>query len=295
MSALSHLLHAPFPHSLRPHRVGLVALATVLLSPLGPATPAVASAPSSGASVITEWNTIAATTLLADTTKMVQEDVLYMGFVDAAVYDAVVGIDGRYRPYKLHACAPRGASDEAAAVAAAHKILVTYVPSQQATLDARYASSLAKIPAGPAKTEGIAYGELAADNLISLRAHDGRNAPITFAKPPAPGVWRPTPPGFLEMAVPWLGAVTPLMLRSGAQFGEPGPPPALTSRRYARDFAEVKALGSKNSTERTADQTDTPCSSPVTPSSSTTPRCRVRWRCGIWTWSPPHGCSPPST
>ena len=33
------------------------------------------------------------------------------------------------------------------------------------------------------------------------------------------------------------------------------PPPALTSERYATDFNEVKAIGSANSTTRTADQT----------------------------------------
>jgi hypothetical protein len=44
----------------------------------------------------------------------------------------VVGIEGRYAPYRFHAHAPRDASAQAAAVAAAHEILVTYVPSAQA-------------------------------------------------------------------------------------------------------------------------------------------------------------------
>ncbi len=199
----------------------------------------------------------AVNTVLGDPDKKPQEAFLYLGFVDAAVYDAVVGIDGRYRPYRLHARAPHGASDQAAAVTAAHEVLVTYTPYARAMLDSHYAASLAQIPDGPAKTKGIAYGTLAADRLIAVRADDGRNAPILFTRPPAPGVWRPTPPGFLQMYVPWMGAVTPLLVRSGAQFGEPGPPPALTSRRYTRDFAEVKALGSLNSTERTAEQTST--------------------------------------
>jgi hypothetical protein len=179
-----------------------------------------------------------------------------MGFVQAAVYDAVVGIDGRYAPYRFHAQAPRGASAQAAAVAAAHEILVTYVPSAQATLDADYAASLAEVPDGPAKTSGIAFGTRAAGNLIRLRAHDGRNAPIFFTQPPAPGVWRPTPPAMLSMYDPWLGFVTPMLVRSATQFG-PGPPPALTSARYTRDFAETKALGSLNSTARTPAQTST--------------------------------------
>ena len=180
-----------------------------------------------------------------------------MAFVHAAVYDAVVGVKGRYEPYQFHARAPRGASAQAAAVAAAHQVLVAYVPSAQASLDAAYAASLAQLPDGKAKTRGITYGIRVADHLIRLRAHDGRNDPtIQFTQPAAPGVWRPTPPGFASMVDPWLGFVTPLLVHSPTQFAPP-PPPALTSRRYTRDFNEVKALGSATSTERTAAQTDT--------------------------------------
>jgi hypothetical protein len=218
------------------------------------ATPS--AAPAGDPTVITDWNAIAVATLSADTTKQPVEDILYTAFVQAAVYNAVVGIEGRYAPYRFHARAPRGASAQAAAVAAAHEILVTYVPSAQATLDADYAASLAKLPDGPAKTRGIAFGTQAADSLIRLRADDGRNAPILFTRPPAPGVWRPTPPALLPMSAPWLGFVTPLLVRSATQFAPPGPP-ALTSTRYTRDFNEVKALGSLNSTQRTAAQTST--------------------------------------
>jgi hypothetical protein len=123
-------------------------------------------------------------------------------------------------------------------------------------LDAAYAASLAKLPDGKAKTRGIAFGTRAADHLIRLRANDGRNAPILFTQPPAPGVWRPTPPGFLPMSAPWMGFVTPLLVRSATQFAPPAPP-ALTSTRYTRDFNEVKAFGSLSSTARTATQTDT--------------------------------------
>jgi hypothetical protein len=218
------------------------------------ATPATATTDS--AKVITDWNALAVTTLAGDTTKQPIEDFLYLGFVQAAVYDAVVGVEGRYAPYRFHAHAPRGTSAQAAAVAAAHEVLVTYSPYAQATLDAAYAASLAQIPDGKAKTHGIAFGTRAADHLIRLRANDGRNAPILFTQPPAPGVWRPTPPAFLPMSAPWLGFVTPLLARSPLQFGPPAPP-ALTSARYTRDFNEVKAFGSLTSTARTPAQTDT--------------------------------------
>jgi hypothetical protein len=229
-------------------------LAAVAAGAATAATPATATTDS--AKVITDWNAIAVTTLAGDTTKQPVEDFLYLGFVQAAVYDAVVGVEGRYEPYRFHARAPRGTSAQAAAVAAAHEVLVTYVPAAQAALDAAYAASLAELPDGKAKTRGIAFGTRAADHLIRLRANDGRNAPIQFTQPAAPGVWRPTPPAFAPMSAPWLGFVRPLLVRSPTQFGPP-PPPTLTSARYTRDFNEVKAFGSATSTARTAAQTDT--------------------------------------
>lgn len=97
--------------------------------------------------------------------------------------------------------------------------------------------------------------------MIKQRADDGRNASIKFTQEPAPGVWRPTPapttpPNLSPFAAPWLGFVTPLLVKSSDQFGEPGPPPKLTSARYTKEFNEVKALGSLNSTQRTTEQTE---------------------------------------
>jgi hypothetical protein len=257
------VLQGPSPSIRRrqaPTRSWLAGLAAaILLAALatGPATAATgATAATDDAGVIIDWNAIAVSTLAGDTTKAPVEAIIYMAFVHAAVYDAVVGIEGRYAPYRFHAHAPRKTSAEAAAVAAAHKVLVTYSPYAQATLDAAYAASLAQIPDGKAKTRGIAFGTRAADNLIALRANDGRNANILFTQQPAPGIWRPTPPAFAPMLAPWMGFVTPLLVHSPTQFAPP-PPPALTSARYTRDFNEVKALGSATSTARTQAQTDT--------------------------------------
>jgi hypothetical protein len=241
----------------------------VLLTSLMVTAPATATAEDTTAgksadpAVISEWNELAQKTFLADTAKSVPEDFLYMGFLHAAVYNAVVGIEGRYEPYRFGERPQQGASSQAAAAAAAYRILVTYSPdAQHADLDTRYAASLAKIPDGDAKTRGVTFGEVAADTLIAQRKDDGRKAPIAFTKQPAPGVWRPTPapttpPNLSPFAVPWMGYVTPLLVKSGAQFGEPGPPPKLTSAQYTREFNEVKALGSMNSTKRKAKETET--------------------------------------
>ena len=236
-------------HRRRGARV-LAAVASVIAALVLVPLPAQASQPKDDPAVVSTWNALAVSTLLGDTSKAPVEALLYVGFVQAAVYNAVVGIDGRYQPYRFSGHAPRSASATAAAATAAHRVLITYSPYATATLDAALAASLKPIPDGPAKTKGVAFGELAADALIAQRVGDGRNAAITFDQPPATGVWRPTPPALASMSAPWLGFVTPLMVRSGAQFGLPGPPPQLTSRLYTRDFQEVKAFGSTNSTRR---------------------------------------------
>jgi hypothetical protein len=212
--------------------------------------------PAADPAVIARWNQLAVTTLAGDATKMQAGNIFLMGILHAAVYDSVVGIEGGFTPYAFRERAPRGASPQAAAIVAAHRILVEYAPYATAALDAARTGDLAAIAEGQAKQRGIAYGTRVAESLIAKRADDGRNAPILFTQTPAPGVWRPTPPGFLPMADPWLAFVKPLLVRSADQF-LPGPPPALTSAQYTRDYDEVKALGSKTSTARTPEQTTT--------------------------------------
>jgi hypothetical protein len=262
-SPLPNRRQSPVRSRLRSPRVGRrwwsLAVAFLLVLAVVPATGGTASAkpPASDPKVISDWNLIAVNTMVGDTTKTGHPQVfVYLGFVQAAVYDAVVGIDRGYAPYAFHDPAPHPSSTQAAAVAAAHRVLVTYFSYAQTTLDAAYATSLAQIPDGQAKTNGIAYGIRAADNLIALRAHDGRDEPIFFTQPAAPGIWRPTPPALLSMFDPWLGFVTPLLVHSATQFGPP-PPPTLTSDLYTRDFNEVKAYGSATSTARSTEQTAT--------------------------------------
>jgi len=245
----------------RPKSLGrllVIAISVTLAVPLSAATAGATaqSVPADNPSVLSDWNSLAVTTIAGDPTKKPQETFLYQAFMDVAMYNAVVGVKGRYEPYRFDGRAPRGTSATAAAAAAAHKILETYSPYAQSALDAALAASLAGLPDGSAKTRGIAFGERAAEVVIQQRVNDGRNGPTLFTKAPAPGVWRPTPPTFLPMLVPWLGGVTPQLVHSATQFGPPAPP-ALTSTRYTRDFAEVKALGSATSTVRTAEQTAT--------------------------------------
>ena len=195
------------------------------------------------AAVITQWNEIAVRTIFTENSNPVPSSGLYFGFASIAVYDAVVAIRGGYQPYLRQPRADRRASVEAAAATAAHDVLAHYYPASAANLAADLAATLAGIPDGHRKAAGQQAGATSAARLIQAREGDGRNAMITLEVPPAPGVWRPTPPGFAPMAVPWLGFVRPLALRSPTQPRLSGPDP-ITSRAYRRDLAEVRAYGS---------------------------------------------------
>jgi hypothetical protein len=174
----------------------------------------------------------------------------------AAIYDAVNSIDRTHRRYLIRLSdASPSASQDAAAAAAAHEVLVALYPSLQSKLATEFQQSLAQIPDGVAKTDGIRIGQTVADRILVLRTNDGSNvAPIPFVFGNAPGDYQSTPPNFPKQPqfTHW-SHVTPFALDRANQF-RPGPPPALTSDRYGDAFSEVKSLGIANSTEATEDQ-----------------------------------------
>ena len=143
-----------------------------------------------------------------------------------AIYDAVMSIDTRHDPFKVAPARLRPASREAAAVAAAHALLVKLLPDQQATLDAARAASLAAIRGERRKRNGIAIGEEVAERLLEI--HNGVIPNVSYAPSTGPGVWQPTPPGFLPVLLPGFAQVTPFTLARPSQF-RPGPPPSLSS------------------------------------------------------------------
>jgi hypothetical protein len=235
----------------------------LLLAALLLATPAALARPAQAGprvardpAVIRTWNAIAVRTIVVQGLKPPPVAQLYLGFVSAAVYNAVVTIDGRFTPYASQPRPPAHASPEAAAAAAAYRVLSVYFPASAGQLTVDYQASLAQIPDGVAKSSGIRVGEEAARAIVRLREGDGRDAAITLDVAPAPGVWRPTPPAFAPMLAPWLGFVRPLLLASPTQLPLPGPDP-LTSTAYTQDFDEVKAVGAAASAIRTPAQTDT--------------------------------------
>lgn len=206
------------------------------------------------ADVVLDWNTIMTTTV-AGNNPLVETRIATITHL--AVFEAVNAITGKYEPYLGTVTAPPGASKEAAAVVAAHDVLVHYLPAHAVNLAAARDASLAAIPDGQPKQDGIAVGAEAAAAMIAEREGDGSGPPLFYPPAPAaPGVWQATP-----SCSPAGGAflqardMTPFGLESGDQF-RLGPPPSFFSFRWVRDYIEVKALGRIDSPFRPQDRSD---------------------------------------
>ena len=233
-------------------------------------------------------------TLSADTTKQPVEDILYTGFVQAAVYNAVVGIDGRYEPYRFHARAP-ASSSQAAAVAAAHKVLVTYSPYAQSTLDAAYATSLAQDPRrqGQDPRRRIRHPRR---RQPDRHAHQRRTQRARVVHPPPA-------PGRLAAHAPGVPADGRAM--DGRRHAAAGAQRRSVRRTWPTAGADLcpvhprlrrgQGLGSANSTARTAEQTSTALFFSGNAVVQFNAALRDQVTCGTWTSSTPPGCSPRST
>src|SRR5918994_2575587 len=226
---------------------GLLAAAAVLLASTV-ATPA-------RADTVTDWNAIATTAIVTTAGQSPHASTPSFAMVQGAVYDAVNAIDRGHRPYIAAPTADRSDSRQAAAATAAFRVLAALFPSQLPTLQPLYDASLAAVPDGPARDGGVAAGEAAAAAMLAARANDGRGGPFTFVIGSEAGDWRPSPPGFGLDPAPWVGNVRPFLVPNTEMLLS-DPPNPLTSDAYAEDFAEVRRLGSINSTARTADQTE---------------------------------------
>lgn len=204
-----------------------------------------------GADVLGDWTDI----LLSTSAAARQPAYLQtrtMAMVHVAMFDSINAVDTRYAPYKVRAIPAPGTSPEAAAAVAAHDVLVSIFPAQTVSLDAAQERSLLQLTNQEGRASALALGQRVAAAILALRAPDGSDAPNTWKPVTAPGVYIPTG---LPGGSTW-GKVTPWLLEKGDQF-HPAPPPPLTSGEWARDYNEVKSLGGKDSTTRSAAQTET--------------------------------------
>jgi hypothetical protein len=221
----------------------------IVLVALG--TPGVAQA-----DVLNDWNVIAQNQALA-LRPTAHGQTRGIAMVQGAVYDAVNALHPKYQPYVLDLAAvharPFGSRKAAIATAAHHVLVGIVAPGQVAGLNSAYATTMAKIPNGRVKNEGVRVGAAAADAMLDTRDEDGFMASFEFVFGPDAGDWRPLTPEAVDPD-PWVGNLTPFLIESPSQFRSAGPN-ALTSVAYAEDFAEVKELGALNSPTRTGDQT----------------------------------------
>jgi FtsP/CotA-like multicopper oxidase with cupredoxin domain len=263
--------------------VGVAEMAMPGAAPRYFSHPNYANSPLPG-NIVAEWNAIAQEIL--QPTPMpgmpmpmggisMSASFVYLAYTQAAVYDALVAIEGGYAPYAYVAAAPNpAASREAAVAAASYTVLNHYLtilanqvppvvdPAILVTLAGKYADSLAAIPDGAAKDDGIAIGVAAATAIINLRTGDILSGDGGYTVlPPGPGVWEPNvlPDGTVVPPMdPWMRNLTPFLRADPAQY-DPGLPPALDNPAYLADLAEVKDVGSADlaMTSRTPEQTAT--------------------------------------
>jgi hypothetical protein len=213
---------------------------------------------------VLEWIGVMNTAVLtAGTAPNVTSRVVAL--VSASVFDAVNGIEPRFRPLQLRPDAPHHASQGAAAIQAAYAILFHLYPAQSAMLTTRLNASLAAL-ASTEKAEaiaaGVAWGQTVADAIWASRLTDGfAPTPPPFigvqgvVGTPAVGFWRPTPPANAFGATPQIATMTPWVLTRPSQF-RLAPPLALNSAEYAADLNEVKVMGTLSGSMRTPDQSE---------------------------------------
>ncbi len=198
------------------------------------------------ANVVTEWNALAMNCIVRGG----PATALDVALVQTAVHDAVQAIEKKYYPYLATPAARGSESKAAAAAAAAYRVLSdnrvcppspppATTDAVQATLDTAFA------PYANTADPGIEIGFAAADTLLLTEYRDTSNTtiPEPYLGSTAPGQWRPTPPGNAAMAFVYVAVKKPFVMSSPSQF-RPGPPPAMTSPQYLKDWNEVKKLGS---------------------------------------------------
>jgi hypothetical protein len=172
-----------------------------------------------------------------------------MALAQNAVYEAVNAITSRYPRGRVDFGPANGASIDAAIAAASRSVLLHEAPALKTQTEAAYQKAIGAIADGGARSRGISIGERAAADVLAKHTDDV--GPVEPYRPlTTPGVYVPTtfPLGYaVAQHRPWF-------LKSAAQI-RPGPPPALNSALWARDYNEVKAVGAEESTVRTSEQT----------------------------------------
>lgn len=209
-----------------------------------------------GSDEVLHWNRVASDATAASEIKgdPLTESRL-LAIVHVAIHDAVNSIDPSFELYSVKLSIAKGASIDAAIASSAHATLSELLPSGRPAFDAALRDSLAAIPDGDAKAAGIGVGRSSAAAILAARKDDGSNTTMDYRPGTKPGDYCPTPPDFTPAWMPHWGHVKPFGIQSAAQF-RPEPPPAVGSAQAQRDIDEVRAIGAKEHSSRTDEQSE---------------------------------------
>jgi hypothetical protein len=210
------------------------------------------TAPIAKADIATDWNRIAVEATALPPNSILQSRVL--AITHAAMYDAARVINQKSAVFATGIQTDGPTSLEATVAAAAHTVLRRLAPAQSGAIDAAYQTALSSVAEGPPKTNGIKVGQMVAENLLELRATDGSMQKAEIKLKDGPGFYQLTPPHSMQPILPQWGAVNPFVVRLDDSYNTKGSP-HLDSAQFKADFDEVKLLGARQSSARTADQT----------------------------------------
>ena len=216
--------------------------ATVAIVLLATAQPALAN-------VITDWNEKAVA--LVQPLMPPPQGHRAMTMVNLAMFEAVNSVEHRYQPYLAQVDAAPAVLQDAAAAVAAATVLIGLLPQAEHDVKIALVDYLAAIPSGPAMTTSIVLGQGVAAAILAARANDGTDAPDAYRPRTSPGVYVPTAPPLVPM---WPN-VKPFAIAAAEQF-RPEPPPKLDSAQWIADYDEIRQLGSRRSSKRSARQTE---------------------------------------
>jgi hypothetical protein len=219
------------------HRRAVVALFFSLL---------IAAAAQVRAGEAVRWNRVATDAAVAAQLDPLNESRVF-AILHAAIHDALYAIERRYESYQPNSAAAPNALPEAAVAGAAHTALVELMPARKADFDAALAAVKDR--------SGLQVGRQAAAAILAKRRDDGAHRTVAYTPGSKPGNYRPTPPEFTPAAFVQWGQIRPFVLKSAAQF-RPAAPLDAKSERALAEIQEVRAIGGKTSSVRTAEQSE---------------------------------------
>jgi hypothetical protein len=231
--------HLPL-HAFHPRITMNFKLRTRPLRPAAIALAAMHLMSAAQADAVTDWNTKAGE-FITEAKMGTPPAMRVMAIVQTAVHEAVQQV-------------PPAAQD-AAVAAASRSTLQVLMPAQKPAIETAYQAALASLPDTAPRAAGIAAGERAAATVLAARAKEGPAMAAPDQTRPhigqVAGVYVPTA---LPAATAWP-ARTPWHMSSPSQF-RPAPPVSLNSDAWARDLEEIRIFGGKDSSRRSAEQTE---------------------------------------